>query len=228
VSDAAAPDLGLSLDRLLADERFDDAAFVGLDLAGVDLGGKEFSGCTFTRCKAQESRWRRARLDECRFEECDLTRIQVRGMIALDLRFAGCKLMGVEWAELGHLPRLAFTGCVLEFASFVGLDLRGVPFLSSQITEANFFDVDLREADFSGSELRGAVFRGCALDKADFSAATGALIDPATNDARGAVISLETAALLAMQRGLVVAGLANPAAPSTARAPRGASRSRRR
>ncbi len=227
VSDEPRPDL----ERLLGEPSFEDLEFLGLDMQGVDLRGKEFTHCVFTHCKAQETQWRGARLDDCRFDRCDLTRMQPRGMLAHDLQFTDCKLMGVEWADLGQFPRLSFHDCVLDFASFVALSLRKTDFLRCKITEANFFDVDLREADFAGSDLRGSMVRGCKLAKTDFSAATGLCFDPAINEARGAVIPLETAALMAMQLGLHVAGFSaggDGPAPATAGKPRaGASRTAR-
>lgn len=214
VSETQAP--GVSIDRLVGEQSFEGLEFTGLDLQAVDLGGKEFTSCSFRNCKAQESRWRGARLDDCRFERCDLTRMQPRGMLAHDVQFTDSKLMGVEWAELGQFPQISFTDCVLDFASFVGLSLRKTNFFGCKITEANFFDADLREAVFTGSELRGSLFRGCKLGKADFSLATGVFFDPATNEVRGALIPIETAALLAMQLGLQVAGFSTPATEPTA------------
>lgn len=206
-------------DLLLAGRSFDGLEFVDLDIQGLDLGEKEFTSCSFRHCKAQEVQWRGSRLDDCRFERCDLTRTQIRGMLAHDLRFTDCKLMGVEWAELGRFPQLAFTACVLDYASFVALPLRNTAYINCKIGEANFFDVDLREADFAGSDLRGSVFRGCKLGKADFSAATGVYFDPAVNDARGAMIPVETAVLMAMQAGLQVAGFTAPDGPAWATKP---------
>lgn len=221
VSDAQSP--GVDLDRLLAEDSFEGLEFVALDMQGVDLRAKEFTSCNFRHCKAQETLWRGSRLDDCRFERCDLTRMQPRGMLAHDLQFTDSKLMGIEWADLGQFPRLSFRDCVLDFASFVALSLRKTAFVNCKITEANFFDVDLREANFAGSDLRGSMFRGCKLAKADFSAATGLCFDPAINEVRGAVIPLETAALLAMQLGLQVAGFTaggdgSPPPPATGRA----------
>jgi fluoroquinolone resistance protein len=219
MSDAHSPDL----ERLLAEDSFDGREFVDLDMQGADLRAKEFTSCRFLRCKAQETQWRGSRLDDCRFERCDLTRLQPRGMRAHDITFVDSKLMGVEWTELGQFPQLAFTDCVLDFASFVALSLRKTAYINCKIAEANFFDVDLTEANFAGSDLRSSIFRGCKLARTDFSAATGVYFDPAVNEARGAVIPLETAALLAMQFGLQVAGFTapvDPAPPATARAAR--------
>ncbi len=195
-----------TLDDLLAPDGAEGLVFTGLDLQGHELGARELTGCTFRACKLQETRWPASRLEDCRFERCDLTRMQPSGLRAHDIQFTECKLMGVDWSGLGQFPRLAFGECVLDYASFVGLGLRKTAFIGCKIAEANFFNCDLRDADFAGSDLRSSIFRGCKLGKTDFSAATRAYFDPAINESRGAIIAIETAALIAMQLGLHVAG----------------------
>jgi len=191
---------------LLDADTCDDLVFHNLDLQAHDLGDRELTGCTFRSCKLQETRWSGSRLEDCRFERCDLTRMQPRALRAHDLHFTDCKLMGIDWSELGQFPTLAFTDCVLDYASFVGLGLRKTAFVRCKIGEANFFDCDLRDTDFAGSDLRASVLRGCKLAGADFSAATNLCFDPAQNDPRGAVIPIETAVLIALQFGLKVPG----------------------
>ncbi len=195
-----------TLDDLLHRDGGEALVFTGLDLQGHELAARELTSCTFRNCKLQETRWPASRLEDCRFERCDLTRMQPRGLRAHDLQFVDCKLMGVDWSELGQFPRLAFTDCVLDFASFVGLGLRKTQFIGCKITDANFFDCDLRDASFAGCDLRGSILRNCKLAKTDFAAATALYFDPAINDARGAIVSIETAALIAMKLGLRVAG----------------------
>lgn len=194
------------LESLLRDRDFEDRTFTGLELHDVDLAGKEFVGCTFVGCKGQESRWRGVKLEDCVFERCDLTQAKVAGMVAGKLTFRHSKLMGIEWTELGKFASLSFHECTLQYASFVHLNLRKAEFVDCTLTEANFFEADLGEANFRGSTLTGTVIRGCKLRKADFSAATGVFFDPAANEAREAVVSIETAALVAMHLGLRVAG----------------------
>jgi uncharacterized protein YjbI with pentapeptide repeats len=215
------PDL-VDLDSLLRDSSFEDRTFTGLEMQEADLAGKEFAGCTFVGCKAQESRWRGARLEDCVFERCDLTQARPAGMIAGKLQFRGCKLMGVEWTELGRFAGLSFVECTLQYASFLRLSLCRAEFVDCTISEANFFEVDLAEANFRGCSLAGSVFRGCKLRKTDFSAATGVFVDPSANEAREAIVPVESAVLLAMHLGLRVAGHSGPAAKSeTTRSSRG-------
>lgn len=214
-------DDGSDLESLLRGRSFEDRTFTGLEMQEADLAGKEFAGCTFVGCKAQESRWRGCRLEDCVFDRCDLTQARPAGMVAGKLQFRGCKLMGVEWTELGRFVNLGFSECTLQFASFLRLSLCRTQFVDCTITEANFFEVDLGEADFRGSSLTGSVFRGCKLRKTDFSAATGVFVDPAANEAREAIVPVESAVLLAMHLGLRVAGYSGPAKAEPGRAGRG-------
>lgn len=216
----ADDDDGSDLDRLLRGSAFEDRTFTGLEMQEAELAGKEFTGCTFVGCKAQDSRWSGCRLEDCVFERCDLTQARVAGMVAGKLQFRGCKLMGVEWTELGRLASLGFYECTLQFASFLRLNLCRAQFIDCTIGEANFFEVDLGEADFRGSSLTGSVFRGCKLRKTDFSAATGVFVDPGANEAREAIVPVESAVLLAMHFGLRVAGHASAKSEAT-RASRG-------
>ncbi len=82
-------------------ESFDDTLFDGLEFADADLGGKVFANCTFRNMKLPQSRWARARLEDCVFEACDLTRLAPAGMVLRGVAFMLCKLMGIDWTDLG-------------------------------------------------------------------------------------------------------------------------------
>jgi len=185
---------------------FEHATFSGLDLPAADLSGKEFFGCTFKSLKLQESLWNKARLEDCVFEDCDLTRMQPKRLVAYGVEMRGCKLMGIDWTDLAPNPQLSFADCNLRYASFVSLNLRKTRFLRCRVTEANFVGVDLREADFADSDLTGSTLADCQLGKADFSRARGVCVNPAKNRVKDAVISLESAVLVAMSFGMKVSG----------------------
>ncbi len=193
-------------EALISGDYFESASFVGLELGAIDLSRKEFQSCTFRGVKLPASQWLGTLLEDCTFELCDLTNMLPRGLVARDVRFAECKLLGVDWANAAPHPRLAFEACDLRYAAFSAMHLRKTPFLRSQITEATFVDVDLTESDFDGSDLAGTSFRECQLQKVDFSGARGLLLDPTKNRVKDARVSLEAAALLAASFGLRVAG----------------------
>ena len=198
--------------RLAQEDFFENETFTDLDLQGGDLGQKEFYRCTFQRCQLQESRWKESKLESCVFSECDLSRAQLAFTGLRGVRFEGSKLMGIDWSVVSPNPEVEFDGCNLRYASFVGLSLRKTAFIRCSALEANFLDVDLSESDFSGTDLSGSTLRGCTLTHTDFRSATGVFIDPARNRAKGALISVEAAVLLARFLGLVVAGYGDEAA----------------
>jgi uncharacterized protein YjbI with pentapeptide repeats len=191
--------------RLLTGDLFEDEVFDGGDLVGADLAGKELVRCTVKNAKLAQSQWRGAKLEECTFEGCDLSRMSPERLLARGVTLVDCKLMGVEWAELGTFPDLAFRGCDLRYASFVSVALRKVTFERCDLREAQLIEVDLVEATFAGCKLGGARFERCDLRKASFAGAVDLALDPAHgNKLAGARVPLETAIRLAESLGLKV------------------------
>lgn len=212
--------------RLRAEASFDGETFEGLELDREDLSGKELCQCTFRNCKLQESRWGRTRLEDCIFEGCDLTGMVPRELAARGVKFHGCKLLSVNWADLGSYPQMEFADCDLRYVAFVSVSLHQAPFLRCKATEATFIEADLTSADFADTDLTGAVFEKCILRKADFSKARGAFLDPAKNQVRDARINEESAALLASSFGLKVSGFTVKTADPSARPGRAVRRTR--
>jgi len=188
---------------LASGESFDEATFTGLALpeADADLGGKSFSRCTFRNLKLPQSRWQGARLEDCVFDACDLTRLVPAGLALRGVRFERCKMMGIDWSDLGAYPDLAFADCNLDYASFVSLKARKTVFTRCSLLEATFADCDLTEARFSECNFSGARFERCDLRKAAFAGSHGLLLHPATNQVKGAAIPAEAARLLALSFG---------------------------
>jgi uncharacterized protein YjbI with pentapeptide repeats len=189
---------------ILSDGSFQEREFEGGDLTGADLGGKDFTSCTFKGLRLAQSRWREARLEDCRFEDCDLSRIVPDGLGARGVVFAGCKLMGVDWSNLGAYPALSFDRCDLRFASFVSLKLRKIAFAGCNLEEAQFVETELAEASFADCRLPGARFERCDLRKASFAGALELALNPASNQVRGARVPVDAAIRLAESFGLKV------------------------
>ena len=173
-------------------------------MSGADLGGKELTGCSFKGVRLAETRWRETRLEDCRFEDCDLSRMTPDGLSARDVVFAGCKLMGVDWSNLGGYPAITFERCDLRYASVVKVRLRKISFTACNLEEAQFVETDLAEASFAECRLTGARFERCDLRKSSFAGATGLMIAPAGNQLRGARIPVDAAIRLAESFGLKV------------------------
>jgi uncharacterized protein YjbI with pentapeptide repeats len=191
-------------EQLLKGESFDDETFVGFELAGADLSDKLFAGCTFRNVKLSESRWGRARLEDCVLEGCDLTRLAPAELALRGVRFNRCKMMGIDWTGVGEYPDLGFADCNLDYCSFTSLRARKTPFVRCSLVEATFVDADLTEARFDSCRMTGARFERCDLRKASFAGSQDLLLDPASNQVRGASIPPEAALLLAASFGFKV------------------------
>ncbi len=191
----------LTADQLLAGASFEEATFTGLDLTEADLGGKVLSGCTLRNLKLAQSRWRESRLEDCVLEGCDLTRLLPAGLALRGVRFERCKMMGIDWSDLGAYPDLAFADCNLDYCTFIGLRARKTPFSRCSLVEASFVECDLAEARFADCQLTGARFERCDLRKASFAGARALLLDPAANQVKGTAIPPEAALLLAASFG---------------------------
>lgn len=189
---------------IAAGHSFQDRRFEGGDLTGADLGGKDFTACTFKGVRLAQTRWREARVEDCRFEDCDLSRATPDGLGARGVVFAACKLMGIDWSNLGAYPALTFDGCDLRYASFVSLRLRKIAFTGCNLEEAQFVETELAEAVFTDCRLAAARFERCDLRKASFAGSTGLTIVPAGNQLRGTRVPVETALRLAESFGLQV------------------------
>jgi uncharacterized protein YjbI with pentapeptide repeats len=192
--------------------------FADLDIAR--LAGLEFFRCRFERCRFVDATLSRCVFERCVFDGCDLTRVRLGQSGLRDVHFIDCKLLGVELGGAADNPEVHFERCLLRHAAFHGLSLRRVRFSGAcQLQEASFLEADLEDVDLDDSELERASFRRCSLGGADFSRAGDVGFEPAQNQAKDALISVETAIQLARAAGLRVAGHD---------APRGARRAARR
>ena len=189
---------------IVAGESFQDQRFEGGDLTGLDLGGKDFTGCTFKQLRLPLTRWREARFEDCRFEDCDLSRMAPDGLGARGVVFADCKMMGIDWSNVGAYPAMTFEGCDLRYSSFVGLRLRKIAFTGCNLQEAQFVDTELADAVFADCRLDGARFERCDLRKASFAGSTGLALLPAGNQLGGARVPVDAALRLAESFGLQV------------------------
>jgi uncharacterized protein YjbI with pentapeptide repeats len=194
---------------------FEREVFDGLSLERADLGNREFYRCTFRNSKLQETRWARSRLEECVFEACDLTRADPTMLSLRDVAFRSCKLMGIDFSNIGQHPHVSFEDCNLRYVSVVSVGLRKTSFKRCAINEANFFESDLADAEFDDCHFAETRFDACDLRRARFRSARDLFIDPARNRVKGTQIPLETAILLATSFGMRVLGFTAPTGDDT-------------
>jgi fluoroquinolone resistance protein len=194
------------IDPFAAEELFQGATFVDLDLAGGRVARKEFDACTFRACKLATTTWERCVFERSVFEDCDLTRAVLSSTSLRGARFVRCKLLGVDFSKIAEHPDVSFSSCSLRYAAFHDVNLRGTSFTSCELQEAQLTGCSLIEADFAGSDLTDASISRCDLAGADFSEAHGVYFEPRQNAAKDAYVSVETAVMQAQRMGLRVAG----------------------
>lgn len=177
---------GLDAPRLLAlGPDFEQFRFVGCELSGASLAGLRF--------------------EDCLFERCNLTTARLGGTALQNVAFADCKLLGVAFAACQDLLfGVHFADCQLRYASFGGKQLAGTRFERCTLDETDFTNADLSHAVFAGCDLTRTVFHNTRLAGADFTTATGFVLDPAANDLTGARFALAGLPGLLASYGLVV------------------------
>jgi fluoroquinolone resistance protein len=174
-------------------------------VAGATVEGARFEGCTLTDWTASASTLRGCVFEECVLRGCDLSNAKLYDTRLRGVRFERCKLMGVDFTAAYALGfDVAFEGCVLSYASFAAMALRGLQMIGCRAHEALFDDADLRDACFDESDLRGSRFGGADLRGADLSEATGYVIDPEYTKVKGAKMSVEGAVATAQAMGIEV------------------------
>jgi len=177
-------------------EDYSDQIFEGLDHKSIVVTGRHFEACTFLKCNFGGSAFKNCRFIDCIFQNCDLSNLLLHGATFRDVSFKDCKLVGINWANASVITHLNFDGCVLNYASFVGLDLRKSTVKNCSAKEADFADANLGESDCRGTDFAAARFANTNLGKADFRKAINYSIRPDSNKLKKAIFSLPEATLL--------------------------------
>lgn len=93
---------------------------------------------------------------------------------------------------------MAFEECVLDYATFFGLDLREARFTGCSAKEVDFAEARMTGVDCSGTDFTRATFAHTDLARSDFRGARNYRISPTANTVKKAHFSLPDAlALLA-------------------------------
>lgn len=175
--------------------------FSNLRLEGGAVSGGVFEDCIFEDCRFQDVALANCRFSGCEFIGCRAQGVRFDNVQALGNGFAGCVLLGVDWAslldprkqDLGFLPFDSFQACTLHHCVFFQLDLRKFSFAGCDLSGSYLDGCRLAEADFSGCLLRGTAFSHNDLAKADFRRAREYSFSLLSNQAKGARFTLPEA-----------------------------------
>lgn len=172
-----------------------------LDLNNGTLVSSEFQDCTFSDCQFQQAKFQSCSFTDCTFIACDLSMFIPSKSTFRDVKFSKCRLLGVDWGKASWgkhslhslLKSLDFNDCVINFSSFMGLELRDLKLIRCIAHEVDFSEGDFSGADFAQTDLNNAIFRNTKLNKANFVGAANYMIDPGNNQISSAHFSLPEA-----------------------------------
>ena len=177
---------------------FDSLTFTSISYQQQTVTERTFEDCQFLNCTLRQIAFKACTFRNCVFRATDLSLASVVDCIFTTTVFKDSQLIGINWTEAnwhqrGFLHPIDFFNCVLNYATFFGLDLTQVKLTGCLAKEVDFAEANLtgaicRETDFSGSR-----FLHTNLTKADFSGAQNYAIAATTNTLKQAKFSLPEA-----------------------------------
>jgi hypothetical protein len=94
---------------------------------------------------------------------------------------------------LASKSQLNFISCGLNYATFIGMKLKGITIRDCTARDVDFSDADLQKAVFSGTDLTNSRFVNTNLTGADFRGAHHYVLSPELNKIKDAHFSLPDA-----------------------------------
>lgn len=175
----------MALDSIGLSPDWIDEIFENINSKLSEFQDRRFEGCSFKKCSFAEALFRR-----CTFADCDLSNIHLTGSVFKDVLATGCKFVGADWTTATGAAHLRLNRSILNYAIFIGLDLRKCTFKNCTVKDADFAEANLREASFRGSDLAGTRFANTNLTKADLRGAINYSIRPLENKIKKTKFSL--------------------------------------
>lgn len=156
----------------------------------------EFYKCTFTSCIFNNSIFEDCVFEKCTFTGCDLSVVKFTGSSFIDVTFADCKMIGIDWTLVQKHVSINFFKCLLNESSFYKMDLR-----SCKIEECTAHSVDFENANLSKTiccktDFLNSKFNEADLSSADFRGALNYSINPNYTKIKKAKFSLPEAVSL--------------------------------
>lgn len=150
----------------------------------------QYYDCTFDKCNFSGKAIGRVIFEQCTFNECNLSLVKANNTSWLNVLFNDCKMTGVN-LSLSNRFGLAveFRNCLLSYALFTEMKLKGTHFTRCDLQNADFMETDLANAKFTECDLCYASFHHTNLEKADFSTARNYALNPTANRLKKAKFS---------------------------------------
>lgn len=178
-------------------QEFNVEAFKKLKYQDTTLERKLFYDCDFDSCVFQEVRFVGCRFYNCSFKDCDLSLSSVNDCLFSETAFMKSTLVGINWAQISQATLIqkpfAFEQCILNYSTFIGLNLPKLHMVECVARDVDFAEVNLTDANLSKTDFAESHFRQTNLTRADFTDARNYTINPSSNTLTQAKFALPEA-----------------------------------
>jgi len=176
------------------------------DFSNQKLPARAYDGCTFEYCNFTVADISVITFLDCKFIACDFTKVMMKQTsFRDDCVFENCKLLGANFSNCNSFMfSVAFTGCILSYASFYGFETKNMRFVDCKLMGTDFTDAILTGSEFLKCDLTDAIFDQTNLEKVDFRTAQHFTIDPFNNKLKEAKFSKDGLAGLLTRHNLII------------------------
>ncbi len=184
---------------------YEGEIFKQKDFSDESMKGSEYEDCEFHDCQFRNTDMTDTKFISCQFIDCEIINPKTLHTALREVQFIGSKLLGVQFDVCADLLfDVSFERCQLEVCNFYQRVMKKANFRDSKINECDFTEVNLSEAHFSSCDLFSSTFDRTNLMKADLTTATNFIIDPESNQVRGAKFSIDSLPGLLAKYGLKI------------------------
>lgn len=159
----------------------------------------EFIDCLFTGCKFEK-----CRLLNSKFEKCDLSNIVPMNSEFREVKFTGCKAIGIDWTRASKIKELNFSESLLNYSNFRLLKLPKTVIKKCEVKDVDFIETDLKGGNLKGSDFENSTFFKTDLSGVDFTNAKNYIIDINNNTLKKTRFSLPEALSLLSNLDIIV------------------------
>jgi fluoroquinolone resistance protein len=167
--------------------------FANLSLEKGAIEAKVFDECEFNRCSFIETNFNRCKFRNCSFIECILSAVVPMNARFSQVKFTGCKVIGLDWTKTQYLEDLEFSGCQISYSNFKLLKIPRIKIVNCEAKEVDFSETDLTGADLKNSDFEKSRFFKTNLSSADLKGARNYFIDIKNNTLKKTRFSLPEA-----------------------------------
>lgn len=173
--------------------------FKKLILRNDRISDKEFNGCTFVKCAFNETIFQDCQFHDCTFTSCDLSLVRFANCAFTNTRFKDSQVIGVNWTETAWakskvaLTPVHFSGCVINYSTFLGLNLKKITISRCTARDVSFEEANLTQADCTFTDFTNSRFLHTNLTGTDFTGAQNYNIAAGLNTLKKTKFSLPEA-----------------------------------